>query len=178
LEILGMVLVLCEVYREDLVNQANGWLGTLPGRIQAVRPRDTPVWLPFWFVFGPLSAYFIYLPLNSETEARSAGWLAISFVLFGLSRRWRPHRWWQAQPLAFLLLAPFALPNMSLVYSSKLLIWCVRRILGTRVNRLARVGLVIGVIGFAMDIYQTTVVLAPPAQTAPCVYAGPEELGR
>jgi hypothetical protein len=137
------------------VSENVAWLGRLPDTIEALRPRDTPIWLPFWLVFGPVAAYYTYLPLDNYKLFRALG-LFVSLGLFALSHHWRRKRWWQGQPLAYLLLAPFALPNMLLVFVLHLLIESLRWMLGSVQDRvLLHIGMILAAVGFLIDMVQT-----------------------
>jgi len=151
LTIVGLGLPLMEFYRPDLTSTFTGWLSRLPDAIEALKPRDTPIWLPFWLVFGPVAAYYIYLPLDEHKVFRLMGLIA-SLGFYSHSHN---KEWWLRQPLAFLLLAPFALPNMLLVVAIQLLIVSLRRVLGCERERVwLRIGLIIAAVGFLIGIVQ------------------------
>lgn len=161
LELVGVALVLTEMYRADVRDTVETWLAVLPDRLQAMRPRDSAYWLPFWFLFGPIAAYFLYLPITADNAGVKASLLVASLVLFALSDRWRRSRWWQVQPISYLLLAPFALPNMMFVWAVMFINWLLRRLLGNHPGqRLFRVGAMLAAAGLLLDVFQTLVLFA------------------
>jgi hypothetical protein len=177
LEVAGITLVLVESYREDLAERAGEWLGALPRKLRSLTPRNAPVWVPFWLLFGPLASYLTYLPVTAKTADRVLVLLLVSLTIYGVPKRLVPTAWWERQSIAYLLLGPAALPNIFFIVLCWAIVGVLRWMVGhTRRRQLARIGMLLALPGFVVFVGETMVVLAPEAPAAAeCPMTRPDE---